>query len=74
MEKEVDEVTIEGELKLKKDKIIACCLMGEILSSTQINNKAFKVAINEIWRTVQGVKVGSLGINKFIFFFTSEID
>lgn len=39
-----------------------------------VNREGYKVAIQQIWKTVQGVKIENTGDNKFIFQFKSALD
>lgn len=68
LEEEEEIITSKRELKERVETMAACCLVGKILSTKAVNKEVFKTVIQH------GVKVESLGKNKFISYFKSEID
>ncbi|KAK9218225.1 hypothetical protein WN943_006862 [Citrus x changshan-huyou] len=67
-------VTLEVDLKTKKERMLAGCLMGKVLLSRGVNKEGLKAALQQVWRTFKEVKIESLGNNIFMFRFAEETD
>ncbi|XP_024043038.1 uncharacterized protein LOC112099799 [Citrus clementina] len=67
-------VTLEVDLKTKKERMLARCLMGKVLLSRGVNKEGLKAALQQVWRTFKEVKIESLGNNIFMFRFAEETD
>ena len=50
-------VTLEVDLKTKKERMLAGCLMGKVLLSRGINKEGLKAALQQVWRTFKEVKI-----------------
>ncbi|KAK9189971.1 hypothetical protein WN943_018571 [Citrus x changshan-huyou] len=61
-------------MKTKGVEIIARCLVGKFLTTRGVNIEGLRSVIHQVWRTVLGVRVESLGENVFMFKFTLEAD
>ena len=71
---EEDKVSFVGKIKTKGAEIIAGCLVGKFLTTRGVNIEGLRSMIHQVWRTVLGVRVESLGENVFMFKFTLEAD
>lgn len=65
-------INFAGKMKVKGAKIAAHCLLGKILHTRGVSRERLRAAMQQVWRSVKGVKVESLGENIFIFKFASE--
>lgn len=73
-EEEKNRVTLEVKMKEKREKVLAGCLMGKILLPRGVHKEGFKIALQQVWRTIKEVKIESLGSNIFMFKFAEEVD
>lgn len=64
-------ITIERRAKDAGVQKLKQCLVGKVLTNKSIRCEGFKTTIQQIWRTIHGVKTKSLGNNTFIFQFQS---
>lgn len=48
--------------------------MGKILLPRGVHKKGFKIALQQVWRTIKKVKIESLGSNIFMFKFAEKAD
>ncbi|KAH9670323.1 CCHC-type domain-containing protein [Citrus sinensis] len=71
---EEDKVSFVGKMKTKGAEIIVGCLVGKILTTRGVNIEGLRSMIHQVWRTVRGVRVESLGENVFMFKFALEVD
>ena len=71
---EEDKVSFVGKMMTKGAEIIAGCLVGKILTTRGVNIEGLRSMIHQVWRTVRGVRVESLGENVFMFKFALEAD
>ena len=71
---EEDKVSFIGKMKAKGAKIAAGCLVGKILTTRGVNIEGFRAAMHQVWRTICGVRIESLGENIFLFKFALEAD
>ena len=65
-------VTFRGNMKLKGEKIVAGCLMGNVLHNREVNLEGLRSAMSQVWRTVREVRIEELGDNIFMFKFATE--
>lgn len=49
-------------------------LVGKVLANKVVNKDALRTVINQVWKTLNGVKVESVGSNLFLFHFSSKSD
>lgn len=71
-EEEKNIVTFMGKMKLHEERVAANCLVGKVLLRRGINKGGLKTTMQLAWRTVNEVKVESMGDNIFLFKFASE--
>ncbi|KAK3193077.1 hypothetical protein Dsin_024387 [Dipteronia sinensis] len=50
------------------------CLVGKVLSGKKVNREAFKILIEQLWRSFGKVDVESVGDNIFMFCFNNQED
>lgn len=67
-------IKLQGNVTAIGERKIANSLVGKVLSNKLINRDGFRAAIHQMWRTIRGVQIESLGGNKFIFHFGSTED
>ncbi|KAK9174640.1 hypothetical protein WN944_029677 [Citrus x changshan-huyou] len=70
-----ENITTLNQVVIKSgEQVLATSLVGKVLSAKAINREGFRSAIQKMWNTIKGVTVESLGGNRFIFHFHSNID
>lgn len=75
MKGDEENITTLNQVVIKSgEQVIATSLVGKVLSAKAINREGFRSAIQKMWNTIKGVTVESLGGNRFIFHFHSNID
>lgn len=73
-EEKKSRVVIGDIMKDKERKLVVECLLGKVLHSRRVNKEGLKSALQQVWRTVEEVKIESLGNKMFMFKFASESD
>lgn len=48
--------------------------MNEVLANKMVNKDVFQVVIQQVWKTLNGVKIELVGNNRFLFRFNFESD
>ena len=61
-----------GRIKKKRERTAENYLAEKILIMRGINKEGLKTAMQQAWRTVNEVKIESMGENTFLFKFASE--
>ncbi|KAL5761429.1 hypothetical protein ACOSP7_017693 [Xanthoceras sorbifolium] len=67
-------LNVSGETQREGVRGLNHILVGKILSRKKVNREAFKMVIEQIWNTVRGVEIESVGENMFVFYFRSLED
>ena len=73
-EEDKAKITLEVNLKNKKEQMMAGCLVGKVMLTKGVNKEGLKAALQQVWRTFKEVKIESLGNNIFMFRFVEEAD
>ncbi|KAL9411658.1 hypothetical protein AB3S75_045289 [Citrus x aurantiifolia] len=73
-EEDKAKITLEVNLKNKKEQMMARCLVGKALLTKGVNKDGLKAALQQVWRTFKEVKIESVGNNIFMFKFAKEAD
>lgn len=73
-EEKMSRVVIGDIMKDKERKLVVECLLGKVLHSRGVNKEGLKSALQQVWRTIEEVKIESLGTKMFMFKFASESD
>lgn len=71
---EEDKVSFVGKMKAKGVETVRGCLVGKILTTTGVDIKGLKATMHQVWRTINGVRIESLGENVVLFKFALEAD
>lgn len=73
LEEEEETIVVDRSITKLGEEKLTNSLVGKILSHRLINRDGLRSAVQKMWRTMNEVKVESLGGNRFIFQFHSEI-
>ena len=73
-EEDKAKITLEVNLKNKKEQMMAGCLVGKVILTKGVNKDGLKAALQQVWRTFKEVKIESVGNNIFIFKFAEKAD
>ncbi|KAH9783363.1 hypothetical protein KPL71_009281 [Citrus sinensis] len=73
-EEDKGRITLEVNLKNKKEQMMAGCLVGKVLFTKGVNKEGLKAVLQQVWRTFKEVKIESVGNNIFMFKYVEEAD
>lgn len=73
-DEEEGRVTFMSKMKAKRERIVAGCLIGNVLNTRGVNSEGLKMAMQRGWKTLREVKIETLKDNVFVFKFGSEAD
>ena len=73
-DEEEGRVTFMSKMKAKRERIVAGCLIGNVLNTRGVNSEGLKMAMQKVWKTSREVQIESLRDNVLMFKFGSEAD